>query len=69
MVNRPKDKGTWAETRVTEFLRDNGWPYAERRALAGVTDKGDITGCPGLVFEVKYANAGIRMGTDRKSVV
>lgn len=63
VANRPKDKGTWAESRVAEFLQGNGWPFAERRALAGVTDKGDITGCPGLVFEVKYANGGIRMGT------
>lgn len=62
MANRPKDKGTWAETQVALYLRDHGWPYAERRALAGVTDKGDVTGCPGLAWEVKYANAGIRMG-------
>ena len=62
VANRPKDKGTWAETQAAEFLRKNGWPYAERRALAGITDKGDITGCPGLAWEVKYANAGIRMG-------
>lgn len=62
MVNRPKDKGTWAETQVALYLRDHGWPYAERRALAGVTDKGDITGTPALAWEVKYANAGIRMG-------
>lgn len=63
MANRPKDKGTWAETQVAEYLQLHGWPYAERRALAGITDKGDITGCPGLAWEVKYANAGIRMGT------
>lgn len=62
MVNRPKNKGTWAESQVAQYLQENGWPYAERRALAGVTDKGDVTGCPGLVWEVKYANGGIRMG-------
>jgi hypothetical protein len=36
-----------------EFLRQNGFPYAERRALHGALDKGDITGIPGVVIEVK----------------
>lgn len=62
MANRPKDKGTWAETQLALYLRENGWPYAERRALAGATDKGDITGTPGIAWEMKYANAGIKMG-------
>lgn len=35
------------------FLRLNGFPYAERRALAGALDLGDITGIPGFVGEVK----------------
>lgn len=62
MVNRPRQKGTEAESAVAEYLRTHGWPYAERRALNGSLDKGDITGIPGLAVEVKYANAGIRMG-------
>jgi len=62
MANRPKDKGTYAESAVVEFLQENGWPYAERRSLKGSLDKGDVTGCPGLVWEVKYAGSGIRMG-------
>lgn len=45
--------GTRAETGVVRYLRDHGWPYAERRALAGSADLGDITGTPGLVWEVK----------------
>lgn len=45
--------GTRAETAVVNYLRDNGFPYAERRALQGALDKGDITGTPGLVWEVK----------------
>lgn len=53
MVNRPKMKGTSAETAVVSFLRKNGWPHAERLALQGKLDKGDITGSPGLVWEVK----------------
>lgn len=62
MVNRPKNKGTFAESTVATYLKENGWPHAERRALAGVLDKGDITGTPGLAWEVKYAGSGIRMG-------
>ncbi|MEV4179901.1 hypothetical protein AB0J28_00460 [Streptosporangium canum] len=50
---RPKDIGTAAETAVVRALRDLGWPHAERRALAGTYDLGDITGCPGIVWEVK----------------
>jgi hypothetical protein len=52
-MNKPKIKGTTAETAVVSFLRKNGWPHAERLALQGKHDKGDITGCIGLVFEVK----------------
>ncbi|MET8334411.1 hypothetical protein [Streptosporangium canum] len=36
-----------------QALRTLGWPHAERRALAGAHDLGDITGCPGIVWEVK----------------
>ncbi|MET7333304.1 hypothetical protein [Nonomuraea sp. NPDC005650] len=50
---RPKDIGTAAETAVVRTLRRLGFPYAERRALAGAHDLGDITGCPGVVWEVK----------------
>lgn len=63
MVNRARGKGTAAESAVVEYLRTHGWPHAERRALNGSQDKGDIAGCLGLAIEVKYANAGIRMGT------
>lgn len=61
-MNIPRTKGTWAEGQVAAYLCDHGWPYAERRALAGITDKGDITGTPGIAWEVKYANGGIHMG-------
>ncbi len=53
MVNKPKIKGTAAETAVVNWLRDHGHPQAERRALHGSTDLGDITGTPGLCWEVK----------------
>ncbi len=62
MVNRPKDKGTSAETEVVKYLRVNGWPRAERRALTGSMDKGDVANVWGLAIEVKYANAGMKVG-------
>ena len=52
-MSKAKQKGTAAETAVVRYLQANGFPYAERRALHGTVDKGDITGCGPLVFEVK----------------
>jgi hypothetical protein len=51
--NRSGEKGTAAETVVMAFLRDNGYPTAERRRLAGRNDRGDVAGIPGLVIEIK----------------
>ena len=62
MANPSKDKGTRAETAVARYLQAHGWPHAERRAPNGSTDRGDITGCPGLVFEVKYRDHEPRDG-------
>lgn len=52
-MNRSKRIGTAAENAVVEYLRDQGFPYAERRALAGSKDRGDIAGIVGAVIEVK----------------
>ena len=52
-MSRNKQKGTSFETLVADFLKHNGFRYAERRALAGTNDKGDITGTPGIVWECK----------------
>jgi hypothetical protein len=52
-VNRSKAKGTSAETAVVRFLRTIGFIQAERRTLNGILDRGDITGIPGVVIEVK----------------
>ena len=62
MVNRSKQKGTSTETLVVSYLRQNGWPWAERRALSGNLDKGDIAGMPGLAVEVKYGNGTLKIG-------
>lgn len=53
IMSRSKQKGTMAETAVVSFLRTQGFPYAERLALQGSKDRGDVTGIPGVVIEVK----------------
>jgi Holliday junction resolvase len=53
-VSKSKDKGTAAEREVVRYLQ-NWWPAAERRALSGNKDKGDVAGIPGVVVEVKAA--------------
>jgi hypothetical protein len=52
-VNRSKAKGTSAESAVVAYLRGEGFPHAERRALHGNLDRGDIAGIPGVAIEVK----------------
>lgn len=61
MVNKPKIKGTAAETAIATYLQISGWPYAERRSLQGALDKGDITGTPGICWESKVADAGFQL--------
>ena len=53
MSNPSKQRGTAFESMIVAHLKDNGFPYAERRALAGALDKGDITGLPGVMLEIK----------------
>jgi hypothetical protein len=46
-------KGARAENAVVQYLRTHGHPNAERR-IAGTDDTlGDITGTPGVVWEIK----------------
>jgi hypothetical protein len=52
-MSKQRAKGTAAETAVVRYLREHGFPHAERRALHGTADQGDITGCGPVVFEVK----------------
>lgn len=54
MSNPSKAKGTAAETAVVRYLRDSGFPLAERLALHGGKDIGDIRACPGVILEVKH---------------
>ncbi len=52
-MSRARAKGTAAETALRDWLQRNGHSYAERLALGGTNDRGDITGIPGVVLEVK----------------
>lgn len=47
-----KAKGRLAENLFVEFLRSR-WPMAERRRLNGSWDRGDVSGVPDTVIEVK----------------
>lgn len=53
MKRRPRDIGTKAESAVVKVLTANGFPQAERRALRGERDAGDLTGTPGICWSVK----------------
>ncbi len=52
-MNRSKNKGTSWESAIVTTLRANGFPGAERRALSGALDRGDIAGVIGWVIEAK----------------
>jgi hypothetical protein len=54
-MSASKRKGTAWESAVVQFLRENGVPNAERRALNGNKDRGDIAGIPGVAIECKSA--------------
>lgn len=61
MTNRPKQKGTAAETATLRWLRDNGFPWTERLTLSGINDRGDLSLLPGaaVIAELKdHADAG-----------
>lgn len=57
MTNRPKNIGTAAETAVVRAARAHGFGLADRLALTGALDRGDIGLCPGVVVEVKGGQA------------
>jgi hypothetical protein len=53
MANPSKQKGTAAETALTLWLRQNGWPDAHRIAGTGSHDSGDVVGPRDVTIEVK----------------
>jgi hypothetical protein len=53
MANPSKRKGTAWESQVVAYFRAHGQHFAERRALTGSADKGDVSGIPGVMIEAK----------------
>lgn len=53
MSAKSRRKGARCENDVVNWLREQGFPHAERRIAGMDNDTGDITGIPGLVIEVK----------------
>lgn len=52
-MSTSKQKGTAWESAIIRHLAAEGFPHAERRALKGTSDRGDIAGIPGVVIEAK----------------
>lgn len=61
MVNKSKAIGTKAESAVVKVLQPY-FPDAERLALAGQEDQGDIGHCGDFVFEIKSGKAAETAG-------
>lgn len=57
MSNPSKRKGSAFERDVVEYLRDQGFPLAERRVQRGKNDAGDVSGIIGWVLECKNCRA------------
>lgn len=57
MTNKPKAIGTAAETAVVRAARTRGFPLAERLALAGAQDLGDVRLTAFVHLEVKGGHA------------
>ncbi|MGV9850409.1 hypothetical protein ACWDWU_16810 [Streptomyces sp. NPDC003442] len=53
MSTKSKARGTETERKVVKYLQEEGFTRAERRALSGNKDRGDVTGIEGVVIEVK----------------
>jgi hypothetical protein len=52
-MSASRRKGTAWESSVVDYLKRSGFPYAERRAMCGTNDRGDIAGVPGVMLECK----------------
>lgn len=55
-MSASKSKGTRGERLVVNHLIEAGFYTAERRALEGTADRGDVAGVPGWTLEVKNAS-------------
>lgn len=53
-MSKSKAKGTAFERLIADYLAQY-WTYANRAPLTGSKDRGDISGTPGIVWELKNA--------------
>jgi hypothetical protein len=53
VTNRNLARGTAWASDIVKYLQQCGWIHAERRALNGAQDRGDIAGLIGVVIEAK----------------
>lgn len=62
-MSRAKDWGTEVETASVRWLLDNGFKQAERLALAGAADRGDVRlqTLPTVIAECKRAQRGVKL--------
>lgn len=67
MSHPSKAKGTRGETAWVRAVRHFGYEQAERRALHGRNDIGDVQMCPGFIAEVKCGEAAKR--ASRRQIV
>lgn len=65
-MSRMKQIGTQHETDIKSWLNANGWPYADRRALSGAADKGDLRLSERIPFVIEAKSA--KSTTDRASL-
>ena len=66
-MSAARRKGTAWESAIVAYLRGQGWPAVERRALGGSLDRGDIAGIPQWVIEAK-ATKEITLGAWMKEL-
>lgn len=66
MVNKPKQMGTEHETKIKQWLREHGWPYADRRPQNGAADVGDLHLSERIPFVVEAKTA--KRTTDRATL-
>lgn len=56
MANRAKQRGTAHESRIVQWLRVHGWPYARRITQKGSRDEGDIRLADGVPVMIEAKN-------------
>lgn len=66
MANRMKSMGTTHETAIVTWLRDHGWPWADKKRQAGAQDRGDVQVSERIPFVIEAKTA--KSTTDRASL-